>query len=204
MRTAGWLDNKAHGEDRLLRRKGLIAVMDGVSTANGAVAANTLKNALKRTRTTPDAVKATIQNVHERLKKKYEGTTQTTIVACLPEHKIIFHVGDSLAYSINEHAKLLTKPDNTAEPNVLTQAIGVDDIVIHETPYAQERFLMLMSDGIGDNLSPEELAKATRKTTRTRTIKARIKKLLKQKQKLNQGYTYTDYKDDDYALIILL
>ena len=203
MRTAGWLDNKAHGEDRLLRRKGLVAVMDGVSAANGAVAANALKNALKRTQTTPEAVKKTIMRVHERLKKKHKGTTQTTIVACLSEHKILFHVGDSLAYSINAHAKLLTKPDNTREPNILTQAIGVDEIIIHETSYEQERFLLLMSDGIGDNLSPEELTRATRKTTRTRTIKARIKKMLKQKQEKNLGYTYTDYKDDDYALVIL-
>ncbi len=198
MRTAAFLDNACHGQDRILRTRRVLAVLDGVSESDGARAAETVARALSSGEDVPGAVRA----AHEELR----GTgALTTCVAVDLVRRRVYNVGDSLAFFVGEGIEALTPADrDAAEPNVVTQALGSGDVILHEAALpAKEGLLLLMSDGVSDNLAPEHLLACCRGTREPRTVVQRIMRMLARRRREEQGYAYADFKEDDQALVVL-
>lgn len=191
MRSILYHDNLSHGEDAYLRGRKLFVVLDGVSTSNGKLAVNTVLQHIRRSRRTPASIKRAVTLAHGELLGK---NALTTIVGALRQQETwwVFGVGDSPAYDENGE-RLLPIDAVPGDPAVLTQAIGDGPIEIHEAT-SDAKQLLLMTDGVSDNISPGELLGKN---------KQQIVSIINQYKTANKSRVYGTWKDDDQTILLI-
>ena len=195
MEFAFFLDNTVHGEDAIIVSKKLCVVLDGVSTAQGKKASQKVKKALKGLRS-KKKIKETLCSVSKSL----DGAL-TTIVGVLELKNSfwLFSVGDSPALDI--HSKKFVLPlDSGDSAEIITQAIGDGSFKLHETTLPKNVFV-LMSDGVSDNLSKEEIKNCY--DSNLNIFCKNIETILKKKKKENKGFIYDNFKEDDCSCVVL-
>lgn len=204
--TKSFCDNQAHGEDAHLsleqETSSIDLVLDGVSMSNGKIASSFIKDAFSKTSMqTPGDVSRFLRKASKELYQKEQGRALTTAtIAITNEQKLtVLNVGDSPAYlirkggSIRSMARMDKLPD---EPAAITQAVGEARITIHkkQATIKQGDTLVLMSDGVSDNLSKERIAKAIKNGED-------LAALLQACKERNEGAVFGEYKEDDATLI---
>ena len=144
----------------------IAAVIDGMGGMGGGdVAATWLAQRWAKRRVSSKAtLKRQLCRDHEELNDEAQGSPTpfmgavATGVALLPEHALLFHVGDCRAYQIKGHTCTLLTTDDVGESGSITQAFGGRGYPIEphliNLPYDPESTLLLMSDGAWDYLKP--------------------------------------------------
>lgn len=191
MRSILYHNNSSHGEDAYLRGRKLFVVLDGVSASDGKLATTTVLKHLKKARRTPDGIKRAIAQAHSELLGK---NALTTIVGALWQQETwwVFGIGDSPAYDENGE-RLLPIDAVPGDPAVLTQAIGDGPIEIHEAT-SDAKQLLLLTDGISDNIDPKEFLGLNKK---------QIRKLIDQYKSANKSRVYGTWKEDDRTILLI-
>lgn len=209
--TAIYLDNAAHGEDAVVRRRWkdalLVGVFDGVTMAEGAAASSKLKEHFTTIKRHDGLdLAAELRRVHEALITSHAGHAQSTAALALiaGEDLTICTVGDSPAILFTNtgdawRAERLTPLDRDAnEPALLTQVVGADTIVAHTRSVKADGVLLLASDGITDNLSIDELTACIMKTPSPKRILDRIRRAIEKRRSKDSSPTFSDgFKEDD-------
>lgn len=189
-------------EDAILldKKRKLFAVADGVTIpAGGKEAAERSLKYLKRF-WKGNLVEA-IKNVNEKIiddrAKNFIG--YTTLVATKIDEGVlkIASIGDSPAYIVFSGRMIpIGSLDRIFGTHALAQAIGEENINIH---YSEEKigsgnYVILMSDGITDILSKEEMLNVFAKEKKPEIIAKKIMKLAEEKP--------TIYNDDKSIIAI--
>ncbi len=214
---AVYFKNSKHGEDnylsRLLSSESIVdAVFDGVSTAGeGSKASLTLRTYLLNAEINkPTDVKNLLTGANINLSNQFMGKALTTATVALKieDRLYVFNVGDSPAYIFrNGKAIELTTSDSLPEnPSVISQSMGIEDkLDIHRKQFKlrQNDRLVLATDGITDNISPDELYECVIKNARNPDVVVnRLESLLLYKKRANIGHVYNFFKNDDQTAII--
>ncbi len=214
---SNYLENKTHGDDFLLTRvigKDCVfdAVLDGVSMGVGKEASNLLGLALKNEKIQSiKNIEKILEKVNNSLYRTRKGMTLTTVtIAFKLKNKLtIISCGDSPAYLIrNNQIKDIAKLDKVGhDPTILTNAVGIGkDFRYHlnEISLKQGDKIILMTDGISDNLYSKEILEIVNKSPSPNKTILRIKELLKKKKKFNEGRRdfFDKFKPDDKAMIV--
>ena len=192
MNVEYYLNNDAHGQDRLIVADPLYAVIDGVSSSNGGFAADVLERILLEDRpSSPSDVLESIERAH----KAIVWSGMTTIAGVLRQEDIFycFSVGDSSTYAANtlvHHLDNEVFPGGLPDPARLEQAIGWR-YFMHDTHIPLQP-VMLATDGITDNIDISHLYS-----------KKRVLNALNVAKQNNESRVYGRFKHDDQALIVL-
>lgn len=196
MHSALLHENDVHGEDAYFRGKRLFAVLDGVSSSDGKLATLTVLKYLRKSKRTPRDIKNSLALAHEELRGK---NALTTIAGALREQDSwwVFGVGDSPIYTF-DHERVLPLDHDTNDPALLIRMIGAHEFFLHEKIIPLQP-LMLMTDGVSDNIGAQELPK-NGSIMRTRNS---VRTLLEQKKQQNDGRAYDTFKEDDRTFLVV-
>lgn len=217
---AHYHDNTQHGDDRLLTRElsphsTLDAVMDGVSLGKGSVASTLVADMLSTAKVIkPNNISRMLGEAGLKLHKKTSGYSMTTATVALKinDQLHVIGIGDSPAYLIRGGEVIeLNKLDKGAKDNplTLTRTIGgrvtpiyADDL--RQFPLQPGDRLVLVTDGISDNIYPAEIADIVQRERSPQEAALALEQLLKQKALSNIGRhdTFGGFKPDDATAII--
>lgn len=189
--------NSEKNEDACFARpdRGVFAVADGVGSGPaGELASRTtielLSDALEQGELTENLVMGAIHSANAEIKglserAGYEGMACTLALAWVKADVLTcFHVGDSRIYKLRnqqleqltkDHAMLVLKSGARLK-NVITRAIGIKvkvDVEITVAQWKHEDVLILMSDGVSDKLSNDDILKIMTDATLSMADKAR-------------------------------
>ena len=168
-----YFDNTSHGEDAYLSRiisdtSSLDIVLDGASCVGGSKASKLAHKVLTEQKITnkQDLIDAMEYINGELFTEEKNKKSITTLTACLKEGNDLYtlNLGDSPAWIFkdNKLEELTTLDDNPYMPNIITNAVGhKEKLKYHEKSsklYPGDK-LIIMSDGISDNLPEEEILK---------------------------------------------
>ena len=216
--AASFHDNSAHGEDTFLIREltttaSLDGVLDGVSHCGGGYASGfTLDTLQDAPITTLNDLLAVLELANNTLFQGGGGRnllTTTSVALKLGDELHVINVGDSPVYLIRggEARELSTNVKPGTLPGLLTEALGVHESFTYE--YRQEilrpqDILILATDGLTNNVFPEELAAIVSKAASPDEAVAALKELVGEKQRLHIGRedSYGTFREDDRTAII--
>ena len=169
-------DNTAHGEDNYLVRKlshhaFLDAVMDGVTGRGGKEASQEVVNALAATSlTSPEAVVAALEEINGRFYQISLGRfllTTASVALFLDGVLHVVSVGDSPVLLIRPHTvQLLSSRAQGFTHGGIARALGMRKTLVQlyraEVDIEPDDRLVLMTDGITDNVTQDELVDIVR------------------------------------------
>lgn len=189
-------------EDSILmdKKRKLFAIADGVTNPSGGKEASERSvKYLKRfwKGDIVDAIKKTNEKIIEDRMKKIIGYTTLTAVKIEENSATFANIGDSPAYIVYSGRMIpIGNLDRIFGTHALSQVIGEENIEVHyfEEKIGSENFIILMSDGITDVVSKEEILQVFEKEKKTDIIGKRIMKLAESKQ--------TIYNDDKSIIVI--
>lgn len=216
---AVYFNNRKHGDDNYLMKvlsphSVLDAVFDGVSSGGQGGKASTLTKHRLRDASRiegPEDVERLLGRANDALFNKPRRPLTTATVALKIEDQLyVINVGDSPAYlfrdgRVEELTTLDKEPYSLAG---LTQTIGDG----RELTYHRKQIilkpgdrLVLATDGITDNIHPNELyERVIRDTGTPEEAVGRLEKVLKEKRRKNEGREdfFKEFKNDDQTAII--
>jgi len=184
----------------LNKKMKLFAVADGVTVPSGGkdAAEKSLKY-LKRffKGNLVESFEKTNKKIIDDRAKKFVGYTTLTAVKIDEGIAKIANVGDSPAYLVYSGRIVpISGTDKIFGTQALSQAIGEQKIVVH---YSEEKigsgnYILMMTDGISDVLSKEEILNIFAREKKPENIAKRILGLAEKKQ--------TVYNDDKSIIVI--
>jgi len=214
--SAFLFDNQAHGDDTYMIREldsqsVLDVVLDGVSMGKGSVASQLTVEKLKKChiKNKEDVIKCFVE-ANEELYDQTNGYSLTTLTACLKigNQLTVINSGDSPAFLIrnNQMTELTVLDKIPGELVSLTNAVGIGPEFAYHLKQIQlkpEDKFILVTDGISDNVYPEELLDISKAKTPEKAITA-LQKLMSEKQNTNQGREdrFGRFKPDDMTGIV--
>ncbi len=194
-------DHKICEDAVLLDKKiKLFGVADGVTVpAGGKEAAEKSLKYLKKfwKGNLVEAIKKANEKIIDDRAKKFVGYTGLTAVKIEDEMLKVASVGDSPAYIVFSGRMIpIGSSDRVFGTHALAQAIGEENINIH---YSEEKIgggnhVVLMSDGISDVLSNEEILQLFSKEKKPDAICKKLLRLAEAKP--------TIYNDDKSVIVI--
>ncbi len=223
-------EHKHHGEDALLIRdvslpenSFLAGVFDGVSEVEegGRVVSGEGKPASSLTAdflaigdiaNISDVVKLLKQaNAHLYETKGGFARATATVALKIDDQLYVVNVGDSPAYLIRNGRieKVLTTEDRVfGEPTSLTNSIGQDPergfkFHSYEDVLKPGDRIVMVTDGISDNVHQDELAKMVAASATPQLAKEGLVRLLAEKEKNDVGIEFGKFKRDDRTGIFL-
>ena len=179
--------------------KNLFAVADGVSIPKGGkIAAKLAVSFLSKYfhGNLKESFELVNRRIFEMRIKKLCGFTTLTAVYIKNNRAVICNVGDSPAFIIRKgEIKQLAILDK-AFANVLNQAIGEGNVNVHENEISLEKndIILLVTDGISDVVSLDEILKITESYKTAKEICKAILRLAEQKEQV--------YNDDKTIVVI--
>lgn len=214
--VASYHNNQAHGDDAyLILEPGndavLDMILDGVSTGKGSAASGLMVETLqKATIKSVEDIATILKNVNKALWRKTSGFSLTTVTIGFKvgDQLNILNSGDSPAFLIrNGKIEELTVLDKVPGDLVtITNAVGIGqdfDFHLKKIQLKTGDKLILVTDGISDNVYPEELLDVCKEQTPEKAISA-LKRLTENRQVQNKGREdrFGHFKDDDLTAII--
>ena len=216
--VALYQDNSAHGEDsHLIRELGSIscldAVLDGVSQCEGAYAsgftAQVLQEApIESVRDLIDALERANQVLFQSGKGRNLLTTLSAALKLGNELHTIA-IGDSPAYLVRggKLTELTTTVRSSAFPSQLSDAVGLRGELAYqhnELTLRPHDVLILSTDGLINNVFPQELAEIAATCASPAQAVTAIGELVAQKRRDHRGRddTYGTFREDDQTAII--
>lgn len=211
---AHYHDNGVNNEDACLSRilgneSVLDVVLDGSTTTQGRMASERTKEILETGEIAEleDVLRLLAQVNSELYHESFEA--ETTVTAALKKGNQLFVVsaGDSPAYLIREGIadELTTEYRRVDRPSALITAIGrsryINFHVSFRTLEPNDK-LVLVTDGISDNIYPEEIALITKYENTPQQAIAALQELLNQRHSANQGRRDIDtpmLRDERYS-----
>jgi serine/threonine protein phosphatase PrpC len=189
-------------EDALLldKKRGLFAVADGVTVPSGGkdAAEKGIKYLKKFWKGDfVESFKKINKKIIEDRTRNFVGYTTLTAVKIDDEIAKIANIGDSPAYLVySGKIVLLSAIDKLFGTHALSQAVGEEKINIH---YSEEKigsgnYILIMTDGITDVLTVEEILAVFSKEKKPENIAKRILKSAERKS--------TIYNDDKSIIVI--
>ena len=216
-KSAYLLDNSVHGEDGYLVRElsdtaCLDVVLDGVSRFGGKEAAELAAETLQRaTFQKVEDLFAVLQQINANLYLQGGGRfLMSTIVVTLKlsDELHIVRAGDSLAYVVREGAIYETTPIAEGPyATAITGGLGFRQSFSYSYSKMMLRSgdrLVLMTDGIADNLALEELVSIVNEASAPQGIVDVLQGFINEKKVSRMGPTgYTHvYVEDDRSLVV--
>ena len=214
---AHYFDNRAHGDDAVLSRElnsdsVLDVVLDGVSTGVGSRASNLTIDKLNngRVRNINDIVRL-LQEANDELYDATRGVSLTTATTALKvgDQLYVVNVGDSPGYIVRNGKIIdLTTMDKVPNnPAVVTNVVGFGpDFDVHTKQLGLESYdkLVLVTDGVSDNLYPEEIARIVEHEKTPELAASALERLLNERLSSNKGRedVFGTFKSDDRAAVI--
>ena len=227
-------DNGKHSQDNYLtmvlgQYSVLDAVFDGLSIGDGKLASEMTARKLRSELTTgrlrdanrqarTEGVKKILSRVNTALllynsrqhNSSYPAQTTATVSIKIGSQLYVINIGDSPAYLFREGKveELTTLDKSNDGPNVLTQAIGANSSLyfhIRELMLKPGDRILLATDGITDNIYPDELYELVIKNADTPDEAVnRLETLLRIKKGKEEGREdfYKRFKNDDRTAII--
>lgn len=125
------------------------------------------------------------------------GSTNLTAIYIKDNNLEVAHVGDTSAYLVRAGGiKLITCPDSVPGTSIVTQAIGINGINIHryKEKLCKGDFILLVSDGVTNVLTKEELVSIVNKYKDVKKIAESIILTAREKPKIY---------DDDRSIVII-
>jgi serine/threonine protein phosphatase PrpC len=211
-------DNTAHGEDNYLVRPlsphaCLDAVIDGVTGRGGKEASQEVVDALATASLpSPEAVVATLEAVNRRLYQVSLGRfllTTAAVALCLDGVLHVVSAGDSSVLLIRSHVvHLLSHQVRGLVQAGSAQALGMRQTVRHlsqtAVDIAPDDRLLLLTDGITDNVTRDELAAIVQRAMAPEQAVEQIQTLLtarRTKGVLPQPLGGRFHNDDQTAIV---
>ena len=213
---AQYFNNTYHGDDAYLTRvlnptSVLDAVFDGVSTGIGSKASQLMVEKLKSKEilNLGDIVEL-LKEANDELFKATNGVSLTTATIALKidNQLCVLNVGDSPAYLLRYGGITeLTTLDKGKNPEIITHAVGEGkefSYHINKVFLQPNDKLVLVTDGISDNIHPQEIAEIVYKENTPNGVVDKLDQLLKKKRASNSGRddVFGRYKNDDTTSII--
>ncbi len=211
-------DNSAHGEDAFLIRElsstdSLDVVLDGVTQCEGGYASNFTVGVLQDAsiESLSDLVDA-IEQVNGILFQTGKGRNLLTTVSAalkMGDELHVVNVGDSPVYLIRdgEITELTTISKSNIFPGRVNSAVGINASLTYEykkvTLRPHDR-LVLTTDGLMNNVFPEELLGIVGGATSPQEAISAIRELVSEKRSLNKGRedSYGTFREDDQTTIV--
>ena len=211
-------DNSAHGEDAFLMRKlsdtaSLDVVLDGLTHCEGAYASGFTVQLLQEApiESLNDLTDA-IEVANDTLFRSGRGRNLLTTISVGLKTGDQLHVinsGDSPVYLIrgNEVRELTNIVKSCVFPSVVSEAVGLQGKFIYQykklTIQPHDR-LILATDGLIDNIFPEEIMDIVRQVTTPQEAVAALQELVNEKRRLHKGRqdSYGTFREDDLTCII--
>lgn len=216
--AASFQDNSAHREDALVMRElsdtsCLDAVLDGVTHCQGAYASGFTAQLLQDMpiANLGDLIKV-LEEANSTLYKSGMGRNLLTTVSValkIGDQLKVVNAGDSPVYLIRggEIQELSTIAKSGLLPGPVSGSVGVHRLFKYEyrgvTLQPGDR-LLLATDGLVDNLFPDELADVVKRADTPQEAISALKELIAQKRRLHRGRsdTYGTFKEDDQTAIV--
>lgn len=215
--VASYQDNSAHGEDAFLTRElgpfmALDAVLDGATGHGGKFASSQVAEALQDAQisTVQDCV-TLLESLNQTLFQRGRGNfllTTLTAALKLDETLHVISVGDSPGYLIRGESVIPLTPAAThATVFGIAGAIGrhtrLSSTTKSFTLQPHDR-LVLVTDGVLDNISPVELASLVQHAASAQEASARIRDLLQERKLANRGRPdeHSGFRVDDATAVI--
>ena len=210
---AVYFNNAPHGDDALLSREisssiVLDVVLDGVSNEQGSIASKLAVEKIKNGHIkNHDDILLLLQDANKEL----TGISCTTVTATLKvgNHVWAINSGDSPAYLIRgkDSTELTTLDKSPYSLAAITNCVGIGaDFSCHvkEIEIQPGDKLVLLTDGISDNLYVEEIVEVVIGSNTPQETTSGIEKLLAKKKKENKGRTdmFGFFKNDDATAIV--
>ena len=217
--VASFHDNSAHGEDTFLTRAlggagSLDAVLDGVTHSEGGYASSFTAQVLQDApiEGLSDLIAALEQANDTLFEKGRRRNPLTTVSAALRvgDELHVVSVGDSPAYLVRdgEARELTTILKFDLLPGSLASgAIGQREKLAYEHKsvglQSNDR-LILATDGLANNVSPEELAALIQSSASPDEAVSALAELVSEKRRLHRGREdrYGTFREDDRTAII--
>ena len=209
---AHYFDNRYHGDDAWLsktigRYSVLDVVLDGVSTGNGGKASSFVKEKLKKYNITEyEEIIRLLQEANSELYEEGKGWLTTKITVSFKKENTLhlINAGDSPAYLIRDGKIIeISTPDrDSKKPNVVTSVVGMEkciDYHLNEIELKPYDRLILATDGITDNVYPDEILKIVSSKTTPKEAIEDLKELMKIKRATKKGRhdVFGLFKEDD-------
>ena len=216
--SASFQDNSAHGEDSFLVRElgdtsVLDAVMDGVSRCEGAYASGFTRQMLQDSsiQSLKDLVD-TLEQVNSLMFQSGQGNNLLTTVSAvlkLDDQLHLIFAGDSPVYLIrgSELQELTTIVKSSLLPSLSGGAVGQYETFKYQhrqiTLQPGDR-LILTTDGLVDNVFPEEMADIVRASGSPAEAVSTLVELVAEKRKQHTGRAdaYGTFREDDQTAIV--
>ena len=215
--AASFQDNSAHGEDSFLVRElgdtsVLDAVMDGVSQCEGAYASGFTQQMLQDSKIQNlDDMKDVLEQVNSLLFQSGQGNNLLTTISAalkLDDQLHLIFAGDSPVYLITggELQELTTIVKSRLLPSLSGGAVGQSETFKYQ--YKQVTLqpgdrLILTTDGLIDNVFPEEMAEIVRASGSPEEAVSALEELVgeKRRQRTGREDAYGTFREDDQTAI---
>ena len=216
--AAAWFqDNSVHGEDSFLVRElsgtsCLDAVLDGVTQCEGGYASGFTTQVLQDAsiESLEDLLGA-LQRATETLFASGRGRNLLTTVSAVLKlgHELhVVNAGDSPVYLYRDDTltELTTIMKSVPLPGTIVGAVGLQREFVHQYKRVTLRpgdRLVLATDGLMNNVFPEELADIMRTTSCTQDGITDLKGLVSHKRRTRMGRqdSYVTFREDDQTVI---
>ena len=215
--AASFSDNSAHGEDCFLIRElstttFLDAVLDGVTHCEGGYASGFTAQLLQDTPISSlDDLVETLEQANSTLFQSGRGRNLLTTVSAALKTGDELHVinrGDSPVYLIRggEATELTTIAKAELLPSLTSGAVGLREKFTYEykkVALQPNDWLVLLTDGLTNNVFPEELADIVGKASSPQEAVSALEELVNEKRRTHKGRedAYGTFKEDDRTAI---
>ena len=211
-------DNSAHGEDAFLTRElsltaSLDAVLDGVTHCEGGYASNFTAQLLQEAPI--ESLSGVTDVLEEANNTLYLGgrghnlLTTVSVALKVEDELHLISAGDSPVYLIRGREVLELTPiaRSSSLPGVAGGAVGLHEsftYVYKKVRLQPHDRIVLATDGLSNNVFPEEVAEIVRKYPSPTEAIAGLEELVSEKRRLHTGRqdSYGTFREDDWTAII--
>ena len=216
--VASFQDNAAHGEDAfVIRELGetscMDAVLDGLTYCEGSYASNFTAQHLQSSELPAlDDLVGVLRQANETLFQGGRGRSLLTTVSVALKVGTDLHVinvGDSPGYLVRggQATELTSKSQSVMLPSMITIVLGLREELAYEYKKVELQpgdRLLLITDGISNNLTPEEMAVVVQSASSAQAAADALGELLAERRRLRQGTTepFSTFREDDRTAVI--
>ena len=216
--AASFHDNLAHGEDVFLIRElgdtvALDAVLDGVTHCEGGYASSFTAQLLVDTAIDSlDDLITALEQANNTLFETGRGRnllTTITVSLKIGDELHLITAGDSPAYLFRggEARELTTIVKSSLLPSLVGGAVGMHEkftYVYKRITLERHDRLLLATDGLTNNVFPQELADIVGRVASPREAVSALQELTSEKRRLNKGRedAYGTFREDDQTAVI--